>query len=86
MDNSGDGAEGYFLGFTWDEVGPGSVSVGGATKGNFGSGVNELMIYEAAYSYPVNDAITITPGIFMEETGPGTDDKTGVIVKSSFSF
>jgi len=86
VDNSGDGAEGYFLGFTWDEVGPGSVSVGGATKGNFGSGVNELMIYEAAYSYPVNDAITITPGIFMEETGPGTDDKTGVIVKSSFSF
>ena len=86
VDNSGDGAEGYFLGFTWDEVGPGSVSVGGATKGNFGSGVDELMVYEAAYSYPVNDAITITPGIFMEETGPGVDDKTGFIVKSSFSF
>ena len=86
VDNSGDGAEGYFLGFTWDEVGPGSVSVGGATKGNFGSGVNELMTYEASYSYPVNDAITITPGIFMEETGPGVDDKTGIIVKSSFSF
>ena len=44
------------------------------------------MTYEASYSYPVNDAITITPGIFMEETGPGVDDKTGIIVKSSFSF
>ena len=86
VDNSGDDAEGYFLGLTWDEVGPGSVSVGAATKGNFGDGANELMIYEAAYSYPVNDAITVTPGIFVEETGPGVDDKTGVIVKSSFSF
>ena len=86
VDNSGDDAEGYFFGLTWDEVGPGSVSLGGATRGNFGDGANELMIYEAAYTYPVNDAITVTPGIFIEETGPGVDDKTGVIVKSSFSF
>ena len=42
------------------------------------------MIYEAAYSYPVNDGLTITPGVFIEEKSG--DDLTGIIVKSSFSF
>ena len=42
------------------------------------------MIYEASYSYPVNDGLTVTPGVFVQETAG--DDLTGVIVKSSFAF
>ena len=79
-------ANGYFVGLTWSEVGPGSVSVAAATDGNFADGVTELMTYEASYSYPVNDSLTITPGVFISETGPATDDLTGILVKSSFSF
>ena len=79
-------ANGYFVGLTWSEVGPGSVSVAAATDGNFADGTTELMTYEASYSYPVNDSLTITPGVFISETGAATDDLTGILVKSSFSF
>jgi len=82
------GAEkaGYFVGMTFPEVGPGSVSIGAGTAANVATTATELMMYEASYSYPVNDGLTITPGVFIEEKGTGVDDLTGVIVKSSFSF
>ena len=83
-ETSGTEKTGYFVGVTFPEVGPGSVSVGAATSANYASSATEYMIYEAAYSYPVNDGLTITPGVFIEEKSG--DDLTGVIVKSSFSF
>ena len=43
------------------------------------------MTYEASYSYPVNDGLSITPGVYIKEVDGG-DDLTGVMVKSSFSF
>ena len=82
--DTGTDASGYFVGLTWPEVGPGSVSLGAATAGNFADDATEYMTYEASYSYPVNDGLTITPGVFIEETAG--DDLTGIIVKSSFSF
>ncbi len=82
--DTGVDATGYFVGLTWPEVGPGSVSIGAATAGNFADNAQEFMTYEASYSYPVNDGLTITPGVFIEETAG--DDLTGVIVKSSFAF
>ena len=77
---------GYFFGATFPEVGPGSVSIGAATAGNFSNNETEYMIYEASYAYPVNDGLTVTPGVFIEETAAGSDDLTGIFVKSSFSF
>jgi len=76
-------AEGYFVGLTWDEIGPGSFSLGMSTQANYTDAETELYQYEAAYSYPVNDGMTITPGVFITE---GDTDDTGVIVKTSFSF
>ncbi len=84
-ETGGTDANGYFIGLTFPEVGPGSVSIGAATAGNFADGVTEEMTYEASYSYPVNDNLTITPGIFIEEVDGG-DDLTGILVTSSFSF
>ena len=84
QETSGTDSNGYFVGLTFPEVGPGSVSVGAATAGNFADGVTEYMTYEASYSYPVNDGLTITPGVYIKETSG--DDLTGVLVKSSFSF
>tara|TARA_A100001388_G_scaffold125481_1_gene92788 strand:- start:146 stop:1270 length:1125 start_codon:yes stop_codon:yes gene_type:complete len=84
--DAGGTSNGYFIGLTWPEVGPGSVSVGAATDGNFADGDQELMTYEASYSYPVNDSLTITPGVYISETEAAADDITGILVKSSFSF
>ena len=76
---------GYFVGLTWDDLGPGSFSIGMSTLENYLDTESELYQYEAAYSYAVNDGVTITPGIFIKEVA-NADDQTGVIVKTSFSF
>jgi hypothetical protein len=77
-------SNGYFLGLTWPEVGPGSVSVGAATAGNIVKDATEYMTYEASYTYPINDSMTVTPGVYIKETSG--NDLTGIIVKTSFSF
>jgi len=73
-------ADSIFAGITFDEVGPGSVSLGMAETG-LGT---DLYQYELSYSYPLNDGMTITPGVFIAETAG--DDETGVVVTTSFSF
>ena len=81
-DGSAD-ATGYFVGLSFPEVGPGSVNVAAATTGLFTDAQTEYMVYEASYAYPVNDGLTITPGVFLKEAAT---DETGVAVKASFSF
>ena len=77
----------YFLGLTWDEVGPGSAGVAMGTKTPTVESTNEQWMYEAYYSYPINDGMTITPLVFMKETSTeGLDDEKGLMVKTSFSF
>ena len=82
----------YFVGLQWDEVGPGTFGTAVGTKAPVaGSGANlaaadELLMYEAFYSYPVNDGMTITPLVYIKEFSAGTTDETGVMVKTSFSF
>ena len=83
IDDSDD-AFGWFAGLTFDEVGPGSLSLGMGTNGNIVDDADEYYIYEASYAYPINDGMTITPGIYTAESAAG--DVTGVIVKTSFSF
>ena len=85
-ETSGTDKSGYFIGLTWPEVGPGSVSLGAGTNTNYTDSETELLTYEASYSYPINDGMTITPGVFIKEAASGTDDDTGVLVKTSFSF
>jgi len=81
--DSGTTAEGFFVGLSFPEVGPGSFDIGMGTTGNFADGDTETYIYEASYAYPVNDGMTITPGIYIRE---GDTDQTGFAVKTSFSF
>jgi len=77
-------AEGFFVGLSFPEVGAGSFDIGMGTTGNFSDTDTETYIYEASYSYPLNDGMTITPGVFVTETA-GEDD-TGFVVTTSFSF
>ena len=78
-------AEGFFVGLSFPEVGAGSLDIGMGTTDNFADGATETYIYEASYSYPVNDGMTITPGIYIREGGSSAD-QTGFGVKTSFSF
>ena len=84
-----DETEAYFIGVN-GEVGPGEL---GAAVGTYGkmteasSVMPERLMYEAYYSYAVNDGMTITPLIYTVEADGTTDkDETGVMVKTSFSF
>ena len=77
----------WFAGLQWDEMGPGTFGIAAGTKGPQTDGGTEEMAYEAFYSYPVNDGMTITPAVFILENNlAGEDDETGFVVKTSFSF
>jgi len=81
-----DEKESVFLGLTWDEVGAGSLGVA-VGYSNIIEGSEEEYMYEAYYSYPINDGMTITPLLFVKENATsGLDNTTGVMVKTSFSF
>ena len=79
-----DTATGFMVGLSFAEVGPGSLDVGMGTTGNFKDSDTEYYIYEASYAYPVNDGVTITPGVYVREQDG--DDQSGIAVKTSFSF
>ncbi len=76
-----DDADAIFAGLTFDEIGPGSVSLGMASTS---LSSDDYYQYELSYSYPLNDGMTITPGVFITETA--TEDETGLVVTTSFSF
>jgi len=80
---SGSTKTGFFVGLSFPEVGAGTFDIGLATSANYASSDPEYYTYEASYSYPINDGMTITPGIFIKE---GSTDTTGFAVKTSFSF
>ena len=82
--DSGTTAEGFFVGLSFPEVGAGSFDIGMGTTGNFKDGETEYYTYEASYAYPLNDGVTITPGVYIVEQDG--DDITGVALKTSFSF
>ena len=75
----------FFVGLTWDEVGPGSAGIA-AGHSNTNENADELYQYEAYYAYPVNDSMTITPLIYTLDAAGDVDDTTGMMVKTSFSF
>jgi len=74
---------GFFVGLSFPEVGEGSLDIGMGTKENYASSDTEYYVYEASYSYPINDGMSITPGVYIRE---GSTDETGFAVKTSFSF
>ena len=84
-ETGGTDKSGYFVGLSFPEVGPGTANIAAATTGLFADSETETLVYEASYSYALNDGMTITPGIFIKEVD-GADDQTGVAVKTSFSF
>ena len=76
----------YFVGLQWDEVGAGTLGAAVGNTGAIDDGAEETLMYEAFYSYPVNDGMTITPVVYVKESAGTTEDQTGILVKTSFSF
>ena len=76
----------FFVGIQWDEVGPGTFGAAMGTTGHISDGATEYYMYEAFYSYPINDGMTITPVVYVKELASPSMDETGVMVKTSFSF
>ena len=76
-----------FAGLQWDEVGPGTLGVGIGSKTNTVEDTDAQYQTEAFYEYPVNDGMTITGLVYVKDVSTAnTDDTTGVMVKTSFSF
>ena len=82
-----DGLSNFFVGLQWDEVGAGTLGVAMGTRVNTVEDTDAQYMYEAFYSYPINDGMTITPLVFVQDvSADNTDDTTGVMVVTSFSF
>ena len=76
----------YFLGVS-GEVGPGELGAALGTYSGQVEGQDEELMYEAYYSYEVNDGMTITPLVYLQENAEaGTPDQTGVMVRTTFKF
>ena len=76
-----------FAGLQWDEFGPGILGLGVGTHVNTVEDTDAQYMYEAYYEYEINDGMTITPLIYVKDISTAnTDDTTGVMVKTSFSF
>jgi len=76
----------YFVGIN-GAVGAGELGAAMGTYSGQIEGTDEELMYEAYYSYPINDGMTVTPLIYLKENAEaGTPDLTGVMVKTSFSF
>ena len=75
--------EQWFVGLQWEEIGAGTLGAAVGTNGKISEGGTDYYMYEAFYSYPVNDGMTITPLIYVSE---GTTDTTGIMVQTTFSF
>jgi len=100
IEDNGNGAteaDGWMVGLMWDDV----VADGNRVGVAFGSRVaatsmggtgtadaaEDNTVWEAYYSFKVNDGVTITPAIFGgEETYDGTEDISGGIVLTEFRF
>ena len=83
---STDETSSYFVGLQWNEIGEGTLGLAAGTHTPVIEDGEELMMYEAWYSYPLNDSMTITPLVYTKDMATGTDDQTGIMVKTSFSF
>jgi len=76
----------FFIGADW-EVGPGILHAAyNSTDVDDNSDNTDQAGYEVSYSYAVNDNVTVRPGIFTVEENDGTNDDSGVVLETSFSF
>ena len=86
-DSDADETSHYFFGAQFENVGNGTLGVAVGSKEPTVENADAETMYEAYYAYNYADGITITPVIYVkEEDTAGTDDETGIILKTTFEF
>jgi len=75
-----------FIGVDY-EVGPGTLSAAwNSSDVDDNSDNTDSTGFEVSYSYDVNDNVTVTPGFFTVEETTSTDEDSGVVLETTFSF
>ena len=86
-DSNADETSQYFIGAQFNDLGNGTLGVAVGSKEATIENADSETMYEAYYAYNYADGITITPVIYVkEEDTAGTDDETGIILKTTFEF
>ena len=69
------------------QVGPGTLSAAWkSSEVDDDSDNTDSRGFEVAYTYAVNDNVTVTPGFFTVEETDGTEDDNGVVLETAFKF
>mgnify|MGYP001210219639 CR=1 FL=1 len=84
--SSEDDSSHYFFGIQWDDLGNGTLGAAVGSKAPYKENADTHTMYEVFYSYNYADGITITPLMYSKDNGGSSEDETGLIVKTEFSF
>jgi len=84
--DTGSDSQDIFIGVDY-KIGPGSLAVAwnNTTSDDAGDDTDSAG-FEIAYSYAINDSVTITPGFFSVGETTSDDEDTGVVVETVFKF
>jgi len=83
---TGDDSQDIFVGVDY-EVGPGTLAIAwNSTTSDDSGDTTDSAGFEVAYTYAVNDSVTITPGFFSVGETTSDDEDTGVVLETAFSF
>ena len=74
----------FKVGYATD-LAEGTLEVGFGTNGAIEDGSNEVYAYEASYSFPINDGVSMTAFGYIAEVD-GSDDSSGVGLTTTFKF
>ena len=61
------------------------MEIGFGTNGAIADNVDEEFAYEASYSFPINDGVSMTAFGYIAEVD-GSDDSSGVGLTTTFKF
>ncbi len=74
----------FKVGYATD-LGEGTLEVGFGTNGAIDDGANEVYGYEASYSFPINDGVSMTAFGYIAEVD-GKEDTSGLGLTTTFKF
>ena len=74
----------YKVGYATD-LGEGTLEIGFGTNGAIADNVDEQFAYEASYSFPINDGVSMTAFGYIAEVAD-KDDTTGIGLTTTFKF
>ena len=74
----------FKVGYATD-LGEGTLEVGFGTNGAIDDGSNEVYGYEASYSFPINDGVSMTAFGYIAEV-EGSEDTSGLGLTTTFKF